>query len=63
MAIRAIQGNSFVKGNRERNARKSKFINKNCEKRNETGGKFNRFQKDGKFPSNKEGFPTRNVRF
>jgi len=46
MAIKAIQGNSFVKGNNfQREKGKNKFINKNREDREGTGGKNNKFQK------------------
>jgi len=54
MAIKAIQGNSFVKYNKERNARKNKFVNKNCENKDGTGRKINKFQREGKFLSKKE---------
>jgi len=53
LAIKAIQGNGFVKGNGERNdfrreKRKSRFIIKNCEDKEGDGGKNNKFQREGK---------------
>jgi len=63
MAIKAIQGNSFIKRNKEKNdfckeGGKNKFNNRNYEislnakeNKDKTGGKFNRFQKKKKFLS------------
>jgi len=49
MAIKAIQGNSFVKGNDFRREKgKNKFINKKCEEKEWTIGKNNKFRKEGK---------------
>jgi len=46
MAIKAIQGNSFAKGNDFRKEKgKSKFINKNREDKKGAGGKNNKFQR------------------
>jgi len=55
MAIKAIQGNSFVKGNDFRREKgKSKFIDKNREDKEGIGGKNNKFQREGKSLFKKE---------
>jgi len=66
MAIRAIQSNSFIRGNKEKNTfrkekGRNKFINKNRESslnvkvnKDEIGEKFDRFQKEKKFLSKRE---------
>jgi len=54
MAIKAIQGNGFVKGNEEKGKNRNKNGNKNREDKEGVGGKNNRFQREGKSLFKKE---------